>query len=81
MLGGRHKVTHPSYTDMEQLDYEILLIDIYYINPNSILICFPMKIKKKNANLDIDEDLVTVNNFFSHFVKEISVKSMVAIKN
>ena len=47
MLEGRHKVTHPSYTDMEQLDYEILLIDIYYINPNSILICFPMKIKKK----------------------------------
>ena len=47
MLEGRHKVTHPSYTDMKQLDYEILLIDIYYINPNSILICFPMKIKKK----------------------------------
>ena len=80
MLEGRHKVTHPSYTDIEQLDYEILLNDIHYINPNSILICFPMKTKKK-TNSDIDEDLVTVNNFFSHFVKEISVKSMVAIKN
>ena len=33
-----------------------------------------MKIKKSpNAAADIDEDLKTVNNFFAHLVKEISV--------
>ena len=44
----REKVAHPSCTDMEQLDFQILLTDNYHVNPNSIHICFPMKIKKKN---------------------------------
>ena len=60
---------------MEQFDFQILLTDNYYINPNSIHVCFPMKIKKKNTsrNLGINNDLITVNNFFAHFVKEVSV--------
>ena len=72
-IDNREKVAHSSYADMEQLDFQILLIDNYYINPNSIHICFPIKIKKKtNQNLDIDVDMITVNNFFAHIVKEIS---------
>ena len=56
---------------MEQLDFQILLTDSYYINSNSIHICFPIKIKKKtNQNLDCDANLITVNNFFTHFVKK-----------
>ena len=31
------------------------------------------KKKKTNQNLYIDADLMTVNNFFAHFVKEVSV--------
>ena len=59
---------------MEQLDFQILLTDNYYINPNSIHICFPIKIKKKtNQNLDRDTDLIRVNNFFTHFFKKISI--------
>ena len=50
---------------MEQLDFQILLTDNY---------CFPMKMKKKtNQNSDIDGDMITVNNFFAHFIREISV--------
>ena len=41
------KVAHSSYTDMEELDFQILLTDNYYINPNSIHICFPIKLKIK----------------------------------
>ena len=41
------KVAHSSYTDMEELDFQILLTDNYYINPNSIHICFPIKLEKK----------------------------------
>ena len=68
------KIAHSSYTDMEQLDFQILLTDNYHINLNSIHICFPIKIKKKtNQNLDIDSDLITVNNVFEHFVKEIII--------
>ena len=37
-------------------------------------ICFPIKIKKMtNKASNIDTDLITVNNFFAHFVKEINI--------
>ena len=73
-IDTREKAAHSSYTDIEQLDFQILLTENYYINPNSIHICFPIKIKKlSNQNSNIDADLITVNNFFAHFVKEVSV--------
>ena len=72
-IDTREKITRPSYTVMEQLDFQIQLTDNYYINPNSIHICFPIKIfKKSNTALDIDADMIPVNNFFAHFVKKIS---------
>ena len=59
---------------MEQLDFQIQLKDNYYINHNSIHICFPAKIfKKSNIAVDIDLGIFPVNNFFVHFVKEISI--------
>ena len=70
----KEKSAHPSYKDMEQLNLQILLTENYYVNPNGIHICFPIKIKRKTNNaLDIDVDLITVNNFFAHWVKEISI--------
>ena len=60
---------------MEEIDFQIFLTDNYYINPNSIHICFPINIKRKtNKDVDLDGDLITVNNFFAYFVNEISVK-------
>ena len=47
--------------------------DNYYANPSSIHICFSIKIKKSTNETTDDEDLITVNNFFAHLVKEISV--------
>ena len=63
-IDTREKVAHSSYTDMEALDFQIIVTNNYYMNPNSIHICFPMKFfKKSNEALDIDDDLITVNNF------------------
>ena len=68
------KSAHPSYKDMEQLYFQILLTENYYVNPNSIHSCFSIEIKRKTNNaLDLNADLITVNNFFAHWVKEISV--------
>ena len=54
------KVAHPSYKEKEQLDFQILLTDNYYVNPANIHICFPIKIKKKSDNTaDIDADLIS----------------------
>ena len=61
----KEKTAHPSYKDMEQLDFQILLTENYFVDPNGVHICFPIKIKRKTSNaLDIDADLITVNNFF-----------------
>ena len=74
-IDTREKVAHPSYKDKEQLDFQILLTENYYVNPANIHICFPIKIKKKfNNSSDIDDHLITVNNFFAHWVKEISIR-------
>ena len=73
-IDTREKVAHPSYKDKEQLDFQILLTENYYVNPANIHICFPIKILKSSDNTaDIDSDLITVNNFFAHWVKEISI--------
>ena len=45
-IDTREKPAHPSYKDKEQLDFQVLLAENYYVNPNSIHLCFPIKIKK-----------------------------------
>ena len=74
-IGTKEQPAHISYKDMENLDFQIMLTNNYYTNPNSMHICFPMKIKQKSdKDNDIDTDyLITVNNFFAHLVKETSV--------
>ena len=34
---------------------------------------FQLKFKKSNNTTDIDNDLITVNNFFVHWIKEVSI--------
>ena len=45
-INTKEKPASASYKDMEQLDFQILLPHNCYVNPPSIHICFPMKIKK-----------------------------------
>ena len=69
-IDTRKKVAHSSYKEMEELDFQILLTENYYVNPNSIHFCFPMKIKKSsNESSDIGRDMITVNNFIGHLIK------------
>ena len=42
-IDTREKVAHPSYKGKEQLDFQILLTDNYYVNPSNINIFFPLK--------------------------------------
>ena len=73
-IDTREKVAHTSYKDMEELDFQILLTDNCYVNPSSIHLCFPMKIKKStNESSNIGTDMITVNYFFEHLIKSISI--------
>ena len=63
-IGTKDQPAHISYKDMENLEYQMLLTNSYYINPNSIHISFPMKIKNATTkDTGIDFDLIRVNNF------------------
>ena len=60
-INTKEQPAHSSYRDM---NFQILLTDNYYTNPNSMHLCFSIKIKKAtNKDADIDDDLITVNNF------------------
>ena len=73
-IDTKEQPAHSPCRDMENLGFQIMLTSNYHTNPNSMHICFPVKIKQKSDNdSDIDTDLTTVNNFFAHFVKEINV--------
>ena len=50
-IDTREKVAHLSYKVMEQLDFPILLTENYYVNPNSIHICFPIKLRKNQTTM------------------------------
>ena len=43
-IDWKEKAAHISYKDMEQLDFQIMLTDNYYVNPNSMHLSFLMKI-------------------------------------
>ena len=73
-IDTKDKVACSSYNRIEQLDFQIMLADNYYVNQNSIHICFPLKIKKASDKTgDIETNMITVNNIFGHLVKEISI--------
>ena len=68
------QVAHPSYKDLETFDIQLLLDKNLYTNLNSVHFVFPIKfLKKSDINVDIGADLITVNNFFAHWIKETSV--------
>ena len=68
------QVVHRSYKDLETFDFNLILDKNLYTNLNSLHFVFPIKFKKKTSiNLDIGEDLIPVNNFFAHWIKEISI--------
>ena len=81
-IDTKGKVAHSSYKDMEQIDFQIMLTDNCYVNPDSINLCFSMTIKKATYMVaDIDSDMITVNNCFGHLVKEISITPLFPYEN
>ena len=56
-------------------ELNILLASDMYTNYSSLTIALPIQIKKAtNAAADIDGTMITVNNFFAHWLKEVDIK-------
>ena len=43
-INTKEQLTHSSYRDIKNLNFQILLTDNYYTNPNNMHLCFPIKI-------------------------------------
>ena len=68
------QVAHPSYKDLETFDFQLLLDKNLYTNLNSVHFVFPLQIRKATDEVSaIDSALITVNNFFWDWIKEIRV--------
>ena len=66
-----------TYKDLKVAEFSIQLSNNEYMNFHSLHLVFPMKIKKKsNVATNTDDDEITVNNFFAHWIKEIDIKRL-----
>ena len=64
-----------NYKDKKMLEFNILLVSNTYTNCSSLMIVLPVQIKKRtSAAQNIDATMITVNNFFLHWLKEVNIK-------
>ena len=57
------------------LEFNILLVSNTYTNCSSLMIVLPVQIKKRTSTAqNIDATMITVNNFFLHWLKEVNIK-------
>ena len=76
-INERKAYADETYTGMKLAEFNIQLSNNEYMNFYNLHIVFPMKIKKKsNVANDLDNTLITVNNFFAHWIKEIDIKKL-----
>ena len=64
-----------TYKGLKVAEFNIKLTNNQYMNFHNAYLVFPMKIKK-NSNVanNLADDVITVNNFFAHWIKELDIK-------
>ena len=73
-INGIEQPAHISYKHLETFDLQFFLDQNLYINLNNLHLFFPLKFKKEtNVALNLENDVITVNNFFAHWIKEINI--------
>ena len=66
--------TNTTYKDKKTFDFELILDKNYYTNLKCLHSCFPVRFRKlSDATQDLDPNLLLVNSFFAHWIKEIDV--------
>ena len=71
----KSKYADESYKSKKVIEFNVQLTANHYINFQKVHLCFPIKIKLAADNdKDITADVITVNNFYTHWIKEINIK-------
>ena len=64
-----------TYTNKEIIEFNLNITANHYVNFSNMVLCLPVTFRKKTANTTaIDRDLITVNNFFAHWIKDVIVR-------
>ena len=64
-----------TYTDMQQLEFNLEVINNHYINFSTMVLCLPIAFRKRtNKDSAISTTMIPANNFFAHWIKDVTVK-------
>ena len=64
-----------TYTDNQMMEFTIELTANHYVNFSNMVLCLPITFRKRtNKQTPIDDDMIPVNNFFAHWIKDVTVK-------
>ena len=77
LIGYKQKKAYASstYTDKQLFEFIIELTKNKYMNFSNMVVCLPVVFRKvTNKAQAIDADMITVNNFLAHWIKDISIK-------
>ena len=60
---------------MEMLEFVIELTANHYLNFSNIVLCLPIAFRKTtNKAQPTDDDMIPVNNFIAHWIKDLNIK-------
>ena len=62
-----------NWYDMKTFEFNLIFAAHTATNFKNMYLCIPLKIKKTDNDDNTDATLITVNNFFMHFIKEIDI--------
>ena len=69
------KRTYAASTYMQQIEFNLEVINNHYINFSNMVLCLPIAFRKRtNKAAAIDATMIQVNNFFAHWIKDVTVK-------
>ena len=75
-INERKAYADETYTGMKIAEFNIQLSNNEYMNFHNLQLYFPMKIKKKtNVNNNLDDTMITVNNFSHIGLKKLTLKN------
>ena len=64
-----------TYTNKEMMEFNINITANHYVNFSNMVLCLPVTFRKTATNTAaIERDLIPVNNFFAHWIKDVIVR-------